>query len=419
MQDFLRNQATKDWVAQFPLADQPHAIALLKAMLLVSRDEFDKELRKLLTSRIVSAPGPVAVFVEREIRKQNNIPDALFKRSRRRPRRAEGPGPNPVQTQYSTNRLVGSEGIVAQLASQVVRSTRNGDLFHPSPNQIRSRKVKRFIIVTDLIASGKRVVDYLRSLWKVESVRSWVSLGLVRFEVVAYSATENGAKLVRGHKSSPLLHYVSPCPTLATAFSKEKYIAVAEVCERNNPNRRKSKYDGLGYGQTGALIAFGHGVPNNAPRVLHGRSSSWAPLFPTRVTATMAKTFGRDNSEMGVRQKLAEMKELRLSRARWSNEDAVQNEGTARELKMILVLAAYTRPPRKIESASSRTGLPILEVQEIIDSAKNADWIGDNGRLTDAGHRQLNHLRKSQPNPSAKVANEEKPFYYPKSLRAI
>jgi hypothetical protein len=87
-------------------------------------------------------------------------------------------------------------GLIAQLITELCRLPRSPFLNHPGPDEIRKRKVRRFIVLTDLIGSGRRARDYLEAAWQVRSVRSWSSLRLLRFEVLAYATTDHGRRRV-------------------------------------------------------------------------------------------------------------------------------------------------------------------------------------------------------------------------------
>lgn len=107
-----------------------------------------------------------------------------------------GVGPQPIQPTRAYDPEVGSEGLIAQLITELCRLPRSPFLNHPGPDEIRKRKVRRFIVLTDLIGSGRRARDYLEAAWQVRSVRSWSSLRLLRFEVLAYATTDHGRRRV-------------------------------------------------------------------------------------------------------------------------------------------------------------------------------------------------------------------------------
>jgi hypothetical protein len=405
---FLKAEATLAWLGQFEPQDQPMAVALLRAMTLVSRDAFAEGLRDLLLARLAKERGPVGVYVEREVRRRHQVPFRLFKQTTGKVRRAYGVGPRPVEPTQAYDGDVGSEGLVAQLVSEICRTHPNQVFNHPGPDAIRKHGIRRFILVTDFIGSGKRANTYLQAAWRVRSVRSWWSgraaKGLA-FEVVSYAGTPRGRWVVERHPSRPQVHVVMGCPTLDTAFSTND---ARKLCFKYSPVA-PSVMSPIGYDNGGALIAFAHGVPNNAPPMLHKRGAGWAPLFPARVTSTTREHFATAGPE-AVRARLVDMRQARLA-------EAGRIAGAKPHVQtLLLVLAALSRPPRDAETVSRKTGLTVLEVEATLKTALKNEWIDGQSRLTDLGHAELEQARKAPGEEALPV--EASPLYYPSSLRA-
>jgi hypothetical protein len=207
------------------------------------------------------------------------------------------------------------------------------------------------------------------------------------------------------------VHVVTACPTIDTALSRDLAAKVRHLCIRKDPVDH-DRVEALGFEGTGALIAFAHGAPNNTPRILHKRSSGWAPLFPARVTSATREHFSADESDPeSVRARLIQMRQTRLANAEWVKE-------ARPEARMVLlVLAALARPPRQDEAISRRTGLTVLEVQRALVRAASQGWIDGRRRLTDDGQAELAHARKSSAGTES-LQTEVEMFYYPTSLRA-
>lgn len=415
---FLHHPATKAWLGQFDEKYQVTAADLLGAVRLVSRDAFVTDLRLLIAQRIAEGPGPIGLYAEREIRKTRGIPNAIFQRTRAKCSRAVGDGPVPVEPTRAYNPEVGSEGIVAHLITELCRSHGRKALNHPGPDEIRKKKVRRFILVTDLIGTGNRAFNYLQAAWKVETIKSWRSLGLMQFEVVAYAATADGLKKVRLHRCRPRVEIVAPCPTINSVFSGKKQALMEDMCVRYDPVDN-DPVDSLGYGGQGCLIAFGHGVPNNAPRILHRgvdkSAKKWAALFPARVTADLARTFDEALSPEAVARRLKAMRQRRLATSPWVNENKPDT------YRMMLLLASLSRMPRSDIVIAIRCGLTLLDVRDLLDKALASRWIEENRRLTDLGHSQLGYARKQVPaniDRQPTLPKADKLPYYPQSLRA-
>lgn len=411
---FLQAESTRAWVSQFHSDDQESASALLRAMTLVSRDEFADRLRALVEQRSAADRQPIGLYAERELRRRLGVPHRLFKQSRGRIARAHGVGPQPIQPTRFYDPEVGSEGLVAQLITELCRSARRLYLNHPGPDDIRKHRVRRIIVVTDLVGSGKRARDYIEAAWRVRSVRSWWSLGLLRFEVVAYAATASGRRFVEAHPSQPKVFAVTECPTIDSDLDPEDAKQTRALCVRYDPVDHAVDMS-LGVGGLGTLIAFAHGVPNNAPRILHKAGRHWCPLFPARVTSALTAHFGDKNTADAIADRLIRLRQSTLARAPW-----LQTASPATRL-LFLVMAAASRSPRSNEVLARRTGLTVLDTQSLCDQAISLGWMDEARRLTDRGVGELAHARSGaarQKNRIGLVPWSEKSPYYPKSLRA-
>lgn len=412
MTRFLNSEPTLAWLGQLSPDEQALAIEMLRKMLLVSRDAFAERLIALLLTRCSAGPEPVGLYAEREVRKRYGHPLRLFNQSTTKIKRAHGAGPQPVQTFRAYDADIGSEGIVAQLVSEVCRRYPKRFLSHPGPDQIRKFSVRRFILVSDFIGSGDRARTYIEAAWKVKSVRSWWSSRAkhgMSFEVVAYTGTERGVATVASHPSKPEVHLVAACPTVFNSFSHEKRLAILALCQNHYPGTLSMP--ALGYGSTGALVAFSHGAPNNCPLIFHKRSGSWEPLFPERVTAASRQTFAEDQDRgERLRERLLDMRQIRLAAA------SVADATDPKRRLLAAFMAALAHPPRTAHSVALRTGLTIVEVDRLLAKALKSGWVDGMNRLTDMGHAELEQLRAQRtPRPLSLTLKDD---YCPKQLRA-
>ena len=272
---FVRSEQTLAWLGQFAPDDQANAMALAKAMRLVSADEFTAGLRVRILQSASETDGAVALFAEREMLKAGDTLIPLFEQPADRPRRAVGAKALAVRGDTD----IGSEGLVAQLITDFSRADGVKYFNHPGPDLLRANPtgaggkptlpVRKVILVTDLIGSGNRAWEHLEAAWRVWTVKSLWSMGPERgisFEVIAYASTEAGQHVVESHPTLPFVRSVIPCPTIDTEISPELVEDVKALCRRYDPYGKVR--DALGYRDTGALIAFAHSAPNNCPRVV-------------------------------------------------------------------------------------------------------------------------------------------------------
>ena len=404
------NEVTKGWLSQFQDDELATAGRLADAVLLVGRDELFRGLRVLLDRVLTDRDGPdrpLAFYAEREIEVDRGEEDDRYEVEPYFPGtdtgRAEGPGVPPFVPDGSE---VGSEAPISNFITTYERGHRGSVLSHPGPDELRAAKVREIVIVTDFIGSGKRVTEQLEAFWRVATIRSWNSYKLVRFIVVAYSGIEAGIERVSKHRTKPQVLIVRGCPTIDDSFTGEDRTAVLALC-RKYPKRERHA---LGFRKSGALIAFAHGMPNNAPAIFHRDKSGWSPLFPNRSAVSLDEVFGTSNAD-----ELARLAEQRFH-IRLARKELMRPE-TEQWLKTMLVLAALEDGQRSVFYLSAQTKLPYLETTQILRNTRIARWTSANGALTDLGRRELTRLRLRRERRIV-LPTDTQPFYYPSQLRA-
>ncbi len=399
-----------EWLAQFELNDQPSAAKLLSEIKTVSADELTAGLRSAILDIANLRSGPVALYAERHIRRHpKSGPNRMFKESRSRPRRAYGYGPPPVPQGRPYARETGSEGIIATLITGLVRADSERFLDHPGPDTIRKKCVRSFVVVADFIGSGKRANDNLEAAWKVRSFKSWRSSAHMHFAIAAFSGTQAGVAKVKSHRSRPTLHLHCGCPTVSD-LDCDTRSQITNLCSRYAPRRLPEDRTALGYGDAGSLIVFDHGMPNNAPLLLHTKIRSWTPLFPQRSASLLGDARKHAARAEEIERSLRHLREKRLAAApRFAGI-------SEHEQNRMLVLTALKRRPRNSLTLSARTGLTLAEVEAIIIDARSDGFLDVNLKPTETAYRALEYLRSSNtPVPTLPKTNEE--FYCPKSLR--
>lgn len=399
-----------EWLAQFDTSDQIAASRLLSEILMVDANTFVSDMRQKILDVSAKYDGPVALCTERSIRKRLGKPNRMFKEAQRSPLRAFGDGPPPVPAGKPYARETGSEAVVASIITGLVRADRNKFIDHPGPDQIRIRKPDAYIIVTDFIGSGDRIIANLESVWQLKSFKSWKSLGLMKLAVIAYSGTEKGVYLAKNHASKPSIDLCQGSPTIR-ALPKPTRDELAELCRRYGPKSTTDDRTALGYGDGGTLISFDHGMPNNAPLLLHQKRSRWRPLFPSRSAALLTKATRVATRQEKIDQALIRLREKRLS-------SAPRFAGIAPdEQNRILVLAALKRKPRNILAISSRTGLSVAEIEVLLADAISDGFVDAKLKPTILAFSSLIYLRSTD-SPRPPLPKTNKTPYCPQSLRA-
>ncbi|NLH79599.1 MAG: hypothetical protein GX458_01975 [Phyllobacteriaceae bacterium] len=408
---------SRHWLAQFSEAERPAASQLADALMLVSHDALYRGLRRLLdelaTHRDEGAQElPLALFAERAV-EARDIEDQDYGHVRKvlpffpgtDEGRATGAGMPPIVVNPD-DQEVGSEGAIANFITGYERLRRGRVLSHPGPDAMRTRRVSHIVIVTDFIGSGKRVWEMLEAFWRVATIRSWHSYGFVRFVVVAYSGTEDGLEHIRSHRSRPNVRVVHACPTVFTAFAGAERDAIETLC-RTHPHKSR---DPFGFGGAGALIAFSHGIPNNAPPILHRNRKGWVPLFFNRSALGADQHFPAANAD-ALADRAREVLQIRAAKRFLSNPARRQ------WVETMLVLTALKDGSRTAVSVSARTRLPLTTVEQVLRFTRIADWTSARNTLTVLGRRELRRLQSRRARTIV-LPTEDIPYYYPSQLRA-
>lgn len=399
-----------EWLAQFEPKDQATARCLLESIHAVDADDLARGLRAEIRAIASSTPGPVALYGERHIRRYQGKPNRLFKESRTKPMRAYGDGPPPVPQGKPYSRETGSEGLVATLITGLVRAEPTRFLDHPGPDVLRKERVRSYVIVTDFIGSGRRACANLEGAWQLRSFKSWRSRGHIRFAVAAFSGTLTGVNKVKRHRARPEVRLHRGCPVIS-GIAVENRERIQELCERYAPRSMPEDRTALGYDDGGTLMVFDHGIPNNAPLLLHTAKPGWVPLFPRRSSASFSKLRGPALRRTEIDRALINLREARLSRAPRFNGLAEEDQ------ELMLVLTALKRKQRWPLAVSARTGLPMVQVETLIERARRDGYLDMKCRPTDAAYRAMDYLKTADiPRPPLPKAPEG--LYCPESLRS-
>lgn len=397
----------KEWLSQFEAGDQALAARLVDEIMLVSRDDFVRGMSELIGKVLASrsaANRPIALFAEREVQLNDEL-EALPYFPNTSEGKATGPGIAPILVDPE-NQEVGSEGLLANLITAYQRDRKDDVISHPGPDTMRERKVERIVIVADFIGSGKRVWEMLEAFRRVATLRSWRSYKLIEFVVIAYSATSLGVDRVASSKLKPRIVLATACPTLSDAFSGSDLSAVTALC-RKYPHKAQFP---IGYGWTGALIAFAHGIPNNAPAVLHSRKGGWKPLFRGRSTVGLLYDFP-SLSNGSVAERASRLLQLRVAKSH------LDNTRTRAWIVTLLILDALAGGARDAAKVSAKTRLPLDQVETTLGYLLVVGWATARNALTPLGQREWARLRqRRQARPVLPKPGE--PFYFPTQLRA-
>jgi hypothetical protein len=254
------------WLEQFDLRDRDAARTILSELTLVSHNEFERSLTKLIVEETKSLRGKVALFATREY----DPKQPYFKKGKLTSAVAEGSD-------------LGSEARVASLIRNLCRGNQTKFLNHPTISKMRGARCRALFVIDDFIGSGERTSDFISWIWQNSTIRSWHSYHLISFRAIAYSSTAIGARRVAQEKAKPKVCLYRDCPTFYdmpwTRSFRQKILSVIDKYGA----RTSFWMDARGYDMTATALVFEHGCPDNCPAILWAPqtpSAPWQPLFP-------------------------------------------------------------------------------------------------------------------------------------------
>lgn len=401
----------RQWISQFEQEDQLAAEDLLNSVHTVSHDEFARVMERLIKRRYEQTCEPTAVFVEREVKKsRGGGPCRLFKEEkvpvkgrRRYALRACGPSPAVLHSARGDKSDVGSEGLMASITGQLARIKNLHFETNPSPNLFRSARIRQIFVVTDLIGSGDRVWNFLESAWRVRSIKSWHSKGLIKFTVFAYATTSAGEKRVKSHPCRADIVKALDCPTIESEFWLDNRIS--NLCKKYH----KGKDEPLGYKNTGALIVFRHGCPNNVPRILFESYKGWDALFPGRVGSIGFDELRPRFAGLQYGDILDGLGYVDLGRKKLFLTFPESGK------KLVLLMCAIRKGMHTPEALCAGTKLPLFEIDDLLKIALVQNLVTIKKRLTDLGIGTLASIVATTNQET--LPKVTKSYYYPKELR--
>ena len=395
------------WLNRFDAEHREAARRLVNGLTLVSLSNFNRTITQMVVSEAATISGPVGLFAIREI----DPTRPYFTQATTGRRR-----PSKVKTTDAVGRGadIGSEGHVASILRNLSRSDPGKFLNHPTIEKMRDKKCRSIVVVDDLIGTGKRVREFLESIWLDKTFQSWWSSGYIDFKVVAFAGTQAGVRFVEKRKYRASVIINRDCPTFPSLpwplIWRQRILALCRdyASMTSKPDMR------FGYGDVMASLVFEHSCPNGVPAILWapgGRGTGWRPLFPNRSMSGAAQSVfppeivRRDPIAVLIaagQAKLAKtgLKEIRDDEAR----------------QILLIVAMLAKGIRRNAALTYATGLSNAELETVLQQCIDWGFVTSTRRITATGLAELGRVRHGR-RLKAKVATMANEDYYPQSLR--
>jgi len=301
---------------------------------------------------------------------------------------------NPIILNPSS--LPGSESIIANIITQLSRRYRGkvvtgGRDENPSITDLRRSKCHNLILVDDVIGSGHRMIDFIRSICRNVTINSWISGGILKVTVVSYMKSDLSDKYFRKIKQKFKCITVNAYPTFYE-LEHDKVQAYDKLLHKYC--HKKEKYP-LGYEETFGRAIFEHSVPNNTPAILWRDVKNWKPVGGgIKYTGEWKALFpGRSVPDI--------MKYT-------AGERLVGNHTNRAKIKAVLTVLrdnADINTPRRLakalawDTAVSKDIIAKLQINELLDTKLH---------ITAAGLNELDYLESEEKYIEFNVNN-----YYP------
>ncbi|EAQ31779.1 phosphoribosyltransferase-like protein [Idiomarina baltica] len=407
---FSETEPGKQWCSQFGHNDRHYAEKLINALYWVSEKQFKVYIAQQLQE--VTQSQPAACFCEREPRKRNGKILPYYKSPRRkRNRKFYGVAMSPIPTENAHRHEVGSEGVISNIITSSMRENPNKVLLHPTAQALQKKKVKQYVIVTDLIGSGTRISNVLDSFWAVPSIRALHSAKLINFIVIAYATSRSGRGLVSRHQLNPEIRYETESPSFKDAFSDSEELEIRQFLNRYTKKNKSGTWGSIFNWHDPLLTVFSHGAPNNLPEIMFKPGlTGIKPLFKGRSTSRFYEYSSKFESQI-----------LPVP----NNRGASENEYLEWLLKQplrhrhIFQVLSVIGKAKSLYQIMDFTGLKRTDIVSVLELSKAHKWI-DDYHITDRGRYLRDHLKSKpvQVNSKGLEQQESELYYCPQSLGA-
>jgi hypothetical protein len=391
------------WLENFSPLDRYLAKRLLDAFVLDSWSPARVSLSELIADELRAVRDDGAVWLlpamdSGDIRVSNGLP----KNERLSAFDNFDPG-------MSIPSMPGSEGLIGHL----LRDFQGAGVLSSSASitELRERRVRTIIVVSDTIETGGQVAKYVQALFRNRTLKSWRSFRWIRLVVLAYAVSPEGERVIMHNPHVDSLRYVRQAPTIRhLPWAGSEIEAALDLCIRYGWGAAP-----LGYGDHAGLFGIQERLPNTIPRIFRQNGAEWASLFtgaggrqvPGSIAREIAQSPGlpvaHDEIVAAVRQERLAVSIRKQQRE--SNRD------------ILAVLALLRASPDRAQILGSALDLTQDQVEVLLNYLKSQRWIDEGLNVTDRGIAELAAGKRKPRRVEPRRMIENSSAYYPKSLR--
>lgn len=406
--NLLDTQLGTNWLSQFNERPADNALAriLVESLRLVSHCTFRYELRKATNDAAETVGGPISLYAVRGLPKEDS---SYFEDQKSCP------------AAVGDVREIGSEGILANVATALNREDSNRFLNHPPIMTLRKRRCRDVFLLTDLAGSGHEVAKFIRAILRERHLKSWWSFGWMTFHVVAFAVSEQAEEYIRrslqttrsDHARTHLRFWYARRPVAGPELWTGPFRnEIEDLCSRYGKRCKLGWMFEKGYcGSMGAVV-FAHGCPNNVPGILWRQTPGWSALFPNRaIPEELTDCFDKSASATSPASLLHALDAAPLA------HEKVLDRLSPLGQSMVLVLAALGKKITSLDRLSLATNLSLPECSRLLGECRSFRLIDAHGHLTRLGREELHAVERLGKLPFEPPAFDGS-FYFPNQLRA-
>jgi|SRR5215218_738073 len=397
--------AGQAWLENFSEPDLPAATLLLDSLRFVSLSKLRNRLKAFLETlqNDGALAAPALVVPERNLKEFADLAVPLQEAVAYRDFQ---PGA-PIRVTPGSVGLVG--GILRDFAP--AGSNAGHPWIAPDANleALRARRCRSIVLVTDYVGSGNQIATLAATFARHPTLKSWRSLRRLKIHVVAFAAQPQALKRLDREEAVDSVWAVEVAPTGHTApWEPAALDAITNLCRTECRWRAALA---LGYGDSFGLFVTERGAPNNLPAVFLQDKWGWQPLFPRR---TVPAEFAEQLSDYRPSESLAELAE-RVGQLRMGRNKRLDSMPPAsRRLLRALVSVGHAR--RDATTLAAELAIDLQAAVALLDSLHRFGFVTDNGRITDAGQRELAAQKRARRYTTAALEGSDA-VYYPRSLK--
>ncbi|SDN27757.1 hypothetical protein SAMN04488516_101260 [Desulfonauticus submarinus] len=411
----------KKYIEQFDREDQQIAKKFIDSLIIISEHRFLNELSTALDELTKHSTNlPAALYPVFEKKKNTS---SFFQ---------EDGTPHMSEASH-----VGSEGILQKFCRDYATSKKNV-YFNLSLKELKEKKIRSIICVDDIIASGKRMREFIEWIYGNKTIKSWYSFKWIKFLIVTYAVTEKGLKgnylynndtktnAERKKRSKDIIRTLNIIPDEQIKFniklndgrsfwiSKDKN-EIIRLCYKYAKKYNIPEKWILGFNKTFSTIIFPHSVPNTTPGIIWwGKNQKWKPLFPKNVFPAQII----DLTRLNLSKVEESLKKLGFDDNKF-NFDAFLKAQSEDSKRLFLFLLCLSKKKRRISIISEVMELPIIYVEKLRDKCLEYNLITSNLILTKQGRNILKSIKKHMKKSQENICIIKEEYYYPMSLRGL